>query len=285
MYLRTLALEAGAIMKENFNPAMEKEWKEDETPLTVTDVQINRLVLKRVENDFPDVHFVGEEGSREVPNAKYAVYLDPVDGTIPFAAGIPVAAFCVAVIDLETGLPVSAVIYDPFQERIWTADKDEGTYFWTKKWNPPHPGYNPPYTGCRAGYHSWECKATHVSSHQTVKRSGICMVWWKDSSYDLHDVADSLMHEGAKWTNPCSIAYFGGIVASGGLEATISPGDRAWETAAMALIVEEAGGKATDIYGRPLRFGLDCRMNGHIISNGFIHDELVELVRRQQPQP
>lgn len=277
-HLSTVALVAGEIMRSNFKAGMKKEWKEDETPLTVTDTIINELVLKHIGESFPNVRVIGEEGVRLVPGAEYTVLCDPVDGTIPFCTGIPVSAFCISVI--KGNIPLSAVIYDPFQKRMWYADKGGGA----------HLHY---IEGAESSLTEDEGRSAldlptlfqgslriTASNHRTIYRSNICMVWWKGSLYNLHDVCEHIMNGGAKWMNPCSIAYFGGLVASGELEATIFPGQKGWETAAMQLIVEEAGGKATDIAGYPLKYSPEGEIQGHIISNGLVHDELVAITRK-----
>ncbi len=104
------------------------------------------------------------------------------------------------------------------------------------------------------------------------------MVWWKGSSFSLHAVCAKLMDAVAIWGNPLTIAYYGGLLASGEQDATIFPGRKGWETAAMQLIAEEAGGRATDIHGNSLHYGPKGEIEGHIISNGLIHDELIRIV-------
>lgn len=256
-YLRDLAEEAGSIIRANFKLGMAKEWKEDETPLTVTDTAVNNLVLKVFRRDYEHIQVIGEEGSNEVQGAEYRVYCDPVDGTIPFCMGIPVSAFCISVVKEHT--PLVAVICDPFNHRMWHATRGQGAFLGTNR--------------------------VQVSRHTEIKRSNICMCWWGGSGYNLHGVCQKLMDAGAKWMNFASIAYFGGLVASGEMEATIFPGQYAWETAAMSLIVTEAGGKATDLFGDPIKYGDDGKMlsHGHVISNGLVHDELLRLVRDAQP--
>jgi len=72
------------------------------------------------------------------------------------------------------------------------------------------------------------------------------------------------------------------LLASGRLEATIFPGQMGWETAAMQVIIEQAGGKVTDIFGKKISYGSKGEINGHITSNGFLHDKLVALVQSCQ---
>lgn len=250
-YLANLARRAGVIMKGAFCLGMDRSTKTDGTPLTKADTEINRLVLNWIQHDYPYVRVIAEEGSREVDGAEYTVLCDPIDGTIPFSRGIPISAFAISVI--KDHQPLAAVIYDPFMDRMWTAVRGEGT--------------------CLNG------KRVKVSEQAVIRGSYTCMVWWNGSAYHLHDVCKQLMDAGGIWMNPASIAYFGGLLASGEIDATIFPGPNGWETAAMHLIAEEAGGKATNIYGQPLQYGPNGEVKGHVISNGLIHDDLVQLVQ------
>ncbi len=252
-YLRKLAQQAGEIMKKNFILGMKKEMKSDNTPLTEADTAINSLVVGTLLSDFPHIRVIGEEESRDVHDAEYYVLCDPVDGTIPFSLGVPVSAFCIAVVREQT--PLVSVIYDPFSDRLWHAVRGGGSFL--------------------------NGKPARVSQ-RGIHDSNICMVWWRNSPYHLHDVCKKLMDVGAQWMNPVSIAYFGGLVASGEFEATIFPGRNGWETAAMHAIVEEAGGKVTDIHGDKMRYGPNGEVEGHIISNGVIHEKLVRIVQECQ---
>lgn len=233
---------------------MERKLKSDNTPVTEADMAINQLVIDSICRDYPQVRVIGEEGEYDPGKAEFTLLCDPIDGTIPFCRGIPISAFVAAVI--QGNQPLTAVIYDPFMDRLWNAERGQGGFLNDRR--------------------------VTLSDHNTLKGANICMVWWQEASYNLHAACHRLMHAGGRWMNPASIAYFGGLVASGELEATIFPGNNGWETAAMQLIVEEAGGRATDIHGQPLKYGPRGEIEGHIISNGHFHDELVKLVRSCQ---
>ncbi|MES2214332.1 MAG: inositol monophosphatase [Patescibacteria group bacterium] len=255
-YLQGLALRAGSIIKQNFCLGMVRQTKDDDTPLTVTDTEINQLVVDSIRNDYPHVRVIGEEGNYDVEEAEYTVLCDPVDGTIPFCRGTPISTFVISV--MKEHQPLAAMIYDPFMDRLWHATHGSGAFLMTNG--------------------GMSTRRILVSTHNTLRRSNICMVWWKGSPFNLHAAAQKLMDAGSTWGNPLTIAYYGGLLASGEQDATIFPGLKGWETAAMQLIAEEAGGKATDIHGDTLRYGPQGEIEGHIISNGLIHDELVELV-------
>jgi myo-inositol-1(or 4)-monophosphatase len=253
-YLRSLAVLAGRIILKNFKLSMSKKWKRDGSPLTITDIEINDLVLSSFRRDFSHIRIISEEGNQDV-DSEDIVYCDPLDGTDPFSRGIPVSTFCISLV--RKNIPMVAVIYDPFSKRMWHATCGEGAFLGRTR--------------------------IHVSQCTELKRSGIFIGWGEKSKFNLPSVCEKLVEAGTRWLNIPSISYLGGLIASGKMEATIHPGTFTWETAPMQLIVEEAGGKATDIFGNSLRYKADAKMSrGHIISNGIIHDQLVKLVIESQ---
>ncbi len=240
-YLVALALEAGKIMKQNYGLGMERQWKADESPVTVTDKTINQLVIDRIKRDFPQVHVRGEEGSGEASRSPLLILTDPVDGTVAFSTGIPAFTFVISLVN--DGVPILACIYDPMQDRVYTATKGGGAYL-----------NNTPI---------------HVSTRREIKRSFVNVVMWKGCGYEMVPVLSNLIEKGANTMVPLSIAYWAALVAAGELDATIFPSPYAWETAAIKLLVEEAGGKVTDLYGEDQRY--DGTIRGHIASNGYLH--------------
>src|SRR3989339_1842896 len=119
-----MAKKAGKIIKKNFAMGMEKEWKSDNTPVTVTDKAVNSLLIKESKRYFPKYGILGEEENSIVGNEEYHWVCDPIDGTIPFSHGIPTCVFSLALV--KDGVPVVAVVYDPFMDRLFTAEKGNG---------------------------------------------------------------------------------------------------------------------------------------------------------------
>lgn len=77
-----------------------------------------------------------------------------------------------------------------------------------------------------------------------------------------------------------SFIYEGMLVASGKIAATVLTGSGAHDAASVKLIVEEAGGKVTDLFGEEQRY--DEQIKGSIASNGSIHQEIVEMASRHR---
>ena len=112
-YLETavsLARQAGEMARANFTLGMAREWKEDSTPVTVTDLAINHLVIAEIGRRFPTHGVLGEEVSSLAPDHEWVWVCDPIDGTIPFSHGIPVTAFSLAL--TYQGETLLGVVYD-----------------------------------------------------------------------------------------------------------------------------------------------------------------------------
>ena len=244
-----LARQAGEIIRRNFTLGMMKEWKVNDTPITVTDVAINQHVINAVQREYPNRRVLGEEGDGGVAGSPLVWVCDPVDGTIPFSHGIPCCVFSLALV--QDGVSRIGVIYDPFLERLFTAENGHGAFV----------------TG----------NPLRVSQHQNLHNVAVGLGFWYRQPWQFFQLAQKLDAKGALLLNAGSIAYMGVLVASGEFGVTIFQGQQPHDTAALKVIVEEAGGKVTDLFGAEQRY--DGHIKGHSVSNGIIHDELVRSIR------
>lgn len=244
-----LARDAGAMIRNNFTLGMKKEWKANDTPITATDLAVNQLVIDRVRQAYPDHGVLAEEGNGGITGSRMVWVCDPVDGTIPFSHGIPCCVFSLALV--QDGTSILGVIYDPFLDRLYTAEKKHGAAI--------------------------NGKPLHVSTRTSLHNVAVGLGFWYRQPWQFFQLAQALDAKGALLLNVGSIAYMGSLVASGELGATIFQGQEPHDTAALKVIVEEAGGKVTDLFGAEQRY--DGPIKGHIVSNGRLHAELVALVK------
>ncbi|HLB60021.1 MAG TPA: inositol monophosphatase [Patescibacteria group bacterium] len=250
-FATSLARRAGAVIQKNFKTGMKKQWKPDDTPVTETDLSINQMVIREVRKAYPDHSVLAEEGSDLKKGAQYVWVCDPIDGTIPFSHGIPTCVFSLALV--KDGVPVVAVVYDPFMDRLFTAEKGNGA-----KLNG---------------------KTIHVSPAKTLKNAVVGVRVWKFfQRFDFPDAMHNLDHQyDVIPINLMSVIYEGVLVACGELAATFYQHVYAHDVAALKLIVEEAGGKVTDLFGNEQRY--DGKIKGAVISNGWVHEKLVRMTR------
>lgn len=236
-------------MQKNFTLGMKKKWQSDTSPLTATDLAINNLVIIAVKKHFPSHGIFAEEGTYKESGRDHVWVCDPIDGTIPFSHGIPTCVFSLALV--HQGKSILGVIYDPFLNRLFFAEKGKGAFLNGKK--------------------------ISVSSKGVLKNSLLGIIDWKGSPYDLSRLTECLRNESAHIMNVNSIVYMGALVASGELAGTIFPGIKPYDTAALKILVEEAGGKVTDMFGNNQRY--DQILRGHLISNKVLHKKLLRLIR------
>lgn len=244
-FAKELAYEAGEIMKKYYRVDQQVETKVDDTPVTIADKQVNDLVIEHIKAMFPDDGVMGEEASWHADRHRLWV-CDPIDGTIGYTMRIPTSMFSLAlVID---GKPVIAVTYNPRVDELYHAVLGEGAFMNDQSIN--------------VSARSWgEDVRITTSSHESIFRSKELVKELSKQRVFVHALL-GLVHQGC-------------LIAEGAIEGRIFSYHGAHDIAAVKLIIEEAGGKVTDLDGNEQRY--DQPINGAIMSNGLIHDKLLEL--------
>lgn len=243
-----LAKSAGEIMRANFGLNMKKEWKADHSPVTQTDLDINEMVLREIKGQYPDHSILAEEGDDFSADHEYVWICDPVDGTHNFAHGIPTATFALAL--THKGAAVLSVVYDPFLDRLFSAEKGQGAYL--------------------------NGEPIRVTESPTLQHTVVCM-GKMNGVRNFFPVMQELRKHGPRMITGLSIHYMCALVAAGEVSATYFGGTSPHDITASALLVSEAGGKATDLFGRaPERY--DREIEGLLVSNGAVHDDLIAMM-------
>jgi myo-inositol-1(or 4)-monophosphatase len=246
-----LAERAGEVARRYFDQT-ETSWKADNTPVTQADIAINQLVIETIAQRFPTHGIVGEEASLLTEGAEWVWVCDPIDGTIPYALGVPTSAFSLGL--TRNGEVLLGVAYDFHARRLFTAVKGEGAYL----------------NGARI-----ERSAISSLKASVTDIEGIWMRGLHDE-IDLTRLPTLLEREGSKILKVCSMVYAGLLVATGQLAGMVSRGDKPWDVAALKVIIEEAGGRVTDLYGENPRW--DGRIRGCIASAAGVHADYLALV-------
>lgn len=249
-FAKNIALYAGNIMLKYFKEENGSTYKRDKTIVTLADTEINSYLIAQVKEKYPGHSVDGEEEQFGKSNKVWVC--DPVDGTAMYARHIPVAVFSLAlVID---GVPQIGVIYDPFTDSMYSAIKGHGAY-----------------------KNNVIIKVNDFNL-EDVKTICHCDMWSK-ASYNICKVYENLSKK-TMLNDIGSIARACSCVSSGDYTLAIFTGTnhKNCDVAAAKVIVEEAGGKVTDLFGNEQRY--DESINGAIISNGIVHDEVVDVVKK-----
>jgi fructose-1,6-bisphosphatase/inositol monophosphatase family enzyme len=241
---------AGDTMRRYFrSDDLGTEWKEDVTPITLADTTINDFVIQEVKKHFPSYGVHGEEGSF-AQDREYVWVCDPVDGTMPYSIGVPISTHSLAL--TKNGRPLLGVVYDPFQDRLFTAIKGEGAFL--------------------------NGKPIHVSS-QSLAGSYVDLelLHTAKGAVPVSDFRSDLAERHALPFTFYSFVIAAMLVATGELTAAFFGFKKPEDLAAAKVIVEEAGGQVTDITGADQRY--DRPVNGGLLTNGIVHKEMLSIIK------
>lgn len=217
--------------------------------VTEADHASERAILKIVKDNFPDHHILSEEIGEIVQDSNYKWLIDPIDGTVNFAHGIPIC--CVSIAVEKHGEIILAAVYAPFLHELYVAEKGCGSVRNEKK--------------------------ISVSNEGSVLRS--CLVTGFPYTYlDMPngplEVFQKFIRKGIPVRRLGSAAIDLCWVACGRFDGFYEHKLEAWDSAAGYLIVEEAGGRVTDFEGKkfsPYRHRI-------LATNGKIHEEMLQWI-------
>jgi fructose-1,6-bisphosphatase/inositol monophosphatase family enzyme len=245
---------AGKVMQDTASSGnLGVRTKLDRTVVTDADKQINDMLIARVAEDFPEDGVLGEEASANEDRELLWVF-DPIDDTKGYIYGMTTAMSSLALV--ENGVPVAAAMYEPQLDKLFTAVKGGGAF---ENGQP-----------------------IHVSAQETLQGAQVAFGMSFEQVFERQKFYESVMQAGAKAIAMNGEAFKGSVTANGLIDAHVWPGRGAHDVAAVKLIVEEAGGKVTNLRGEDQSYARP--VYGVIVSNGRFHDELVALMKQYDPE-
>lgn len=248
-FAKNMASVAGEIMKKYYRIDQGVEIKEDSTPVTIADKEINDLLIESVKKEFPEHGVLGEEASWNEDREKLWV-CDPIDGTPAFIYHVPTFMFSLALV--VDGKPILGLAFNAMTGDVYQALKGQGALLNNETINVSN--------------RKWADNARLAGS--------------SDGAVDGISSVPVLKEQGIRIINSFGAVFKGCLIAEGSLDGRVFVHNGAHDIAAVKLIIEEAGGKVTDLGGNEQRYDQD--INGAVMSNGLIHDELVKLVKEAQ---
>lgn len=250
---RAAAERAGALIRARWETPLEVQHKGEVDLVTEVDLAAEAEVLSVLRTAFPQDRIVAEESGGEAGGGR-VWYVDPLDGTTNFSHGLP--HFCVSIGLVDDDGPLVGVIHEPI--RRWTFHAVRGGGAW------------------RDGHR------LRVTSRADLGTSLLATGF----PYDRRTNPNNNMREAAWMIRRCvglrragAAALDMAYVAAGWLDGYWEGKLKAWDIAAGTLLVTEAGGTVTGLYGEPLDLAA-----GHVTaSNGHIHAAIVdELLAARQ---
>lgn len=253
MLIETLinATEAGGRVLESFftKDLMISNKEGINNLVTEADHASEKAILETIQEQFPDHYILSEEAGAIATNSEYKWIIDPIDGTVNFAHGIPIC--CVSIGVEQQGEMILAAVYNPLLKEFYFAEKGKGA--------------------------TLNGAVIKVSKHAEVMQA--CLVTGFPYTYlDMPNgplqTFERFIRKGVPVRRLGSAAMDLCWVAAGRFDGFYEHKLQAWDSAAGFLIVEEAGGKVTDytgMYYSPYQPQI-------LATNGKIHEEMLKWI-------
>lgn len=249
------ALEAGALLRSGFGRAVVVQHKEGRhNVVTDYDRQAEQLIVERLRRRFPDSAFWAEEGGISGSDRQDGLrwIIDPLDGTVNFAHGIPV--FCVSIAAVLGEELLCGVIYQPMLGELFTALRSQGAWL----------------------------NGERLQVSQTAVLEEAVLV--TGFPYDVANNPGNCIEHFVRFLRlgipirrlgsaALDLAYVAAGRFDGFWEVALNP----WDVAAGIVLVQEAGGRVTHYDGSPHR--LEPR-SSIVASNGRIHEQMLQILHR-----
>ena len=256
-----LARAAGAAILEQYQGPLNVEQKNEDDgsePVTQADRIANELIVSGLQREFPGDGILAEESvdtKRRLGKSRVWM-VDPLDGTNGFIAGN--GDFAVQIGLAEEGEVTVAVVYAPLSGVLYRAVRGEGT--WIER-----PDLEPERAGVSDRRELAEMRLAASRSHRSPRMNKVVQRFGFREEVQRGSVGIKI---GLLIEQQCDVYIH------------LSPRTKQWDTCAPQLILTEAGGRMTDLFGDPLNYNVPDVQNrkGLVASNGASHDRIIEML-------
>jgi 3'(2'), 5'-bisphosphate nucleotidase len=256
-----LARAAGAAILEHYEGPLnieQKNYDDDVEPVTQADTIANDLIVTQLKREFPNDGILAEESvdtKRRLEKSRVWM-VDPLDGTNGFIEGN--GDFAVQIGLAEAGQCVLGVVYQPLTGVLYRAVRGVGS--WIER---------PEFETMKAQVSSTKAlsamRLAASRSHRSPRMSKVVARLGFQEEVQRGSVGIKI---GLLVEQQCDVYIH------------LSPRTKQWDTCAPEVILTEAGGRISDLFGYPLNYNVPDvqNRNGLVASNGVSHDQIIETL-------
>lgn len=251
--LESLARRAGEILRSGYESEHEVKYKSEIDLVTEVDHQSEAFLIGEIQRLHPKHQIVSEEIGLVPGSVSHQWYLDPLDGTVNYAHGIPF--FCVSIAYSQQGIVELAAVYDPMRDELFTAERGQSAWCNGRRLQVSE------VTGLRRSllatgfpYDSWSTPRNNLEYFGRFAR----------------------MTQGVRRLGSAALDLC--YVAAGRLEGYWELSISSWDVAAGGLIAEQAGARVTRLDGSPEYLQPPCSM---IAAPPSIHAHMLEVLQQE----
>ncbi|MBF0438442.1 MAG: inositol monophosphatase [Magnetococcales bacterium] len=247
------ALKAGILARDQFDRRYEMEIKSKgkNDHVTSADLAVEKEILSQLKKAYPKYGIMAEEKGGGLTTDRPCWIVDPIDGTLNFIHGVPHFAISIA---LATGSEIlGGVVYDPMRDELFAAEKGRGAFLNDRRIRIVR----------RAGNLTGSLLATGFPHRQLEKFPAYLKAFSAFSA-----VVDDQRRQGAA---ALDLAY----VAAGRYDGFWEIGLSAWDIAAGAILVQEAGGLISDFSNKG-----NFLLSGAVVAaHEGVHKPMLEIIQ------
>ena len=246
-FAKYLSDESEKIIKQYFRTSLIIDSKEDETPVTIADRNVELKIRELISKTYPDHGILGEEFDSTNINSEYLCVIDPIDGTRSFIAGHKDFGTLIAL--LYKSVPIIGIINCPMHNERWVGIINQPT--------------------------TMNDNIVTTSKKLTINESYFCTsgLYLEDKLF--RKSCDKIINQ-AKYHRLGGDCYMYGMIASGLIEIVLEDTLKTHDYMALIPVIEGAGGIVTDKYGQPITINSD----GSILAtaNKALHNQIIDII-------
>tara|TARA_Y100001970_G_scaffold285632_1_gene405912 strand:- start:832 stop:1608 length:777 start_codon:yes stop_codon:yes gene_type:complete len=242
-----LADESEKIIKKYFRTSLDVDSKEDQSPVTIADKEVELKIREIIKNHYPEHGILGEEFDQTNIESEYIWVIDPIDGTRSFIAGHKDFGTLIALV--YNNKPIVGIINCPMHNERWVGIINKET--------------------------TMNNKVVKTSKTNVINESYFCTsgLYLEDDHFKKS--CDKIINK-SKYYRLGGDCYMYGMIASGLIEIVLEDTLKTHDYMALIPVIEGAGGVVTDKYGSPVTINSD----GSIVAsaNKSLHNQIINII-------
>ncbi len=248
-----ISKEAGEIIREGFGQKLTFEYKSTDSDfVTNIDKAAEQKIIEFISKEYPKHNILAEESGKKDGSSEYTWVVDPLDGTMNFAHGLPIVSVSIGV--MKGKEIVAGAIYDVMNNMMYSSEKGSGAY-------------------------QNDIKLDVSKNHELDKSLLVTGFPYniKDNPNNAFEKFTEFLKEarGVRRLGSAAIdcCYVAAGVFDGFWEVTLN----AWDICAGHLLIEEAGGKVTNFSDQGIDY-IAYDSVEFLATNGQIHDQMIDIL-------
>jgi inositol-phosphate phosphatase / L-galactose 1-phosphate phosphatase / histidinol-phosphatase len=247
-FANKLADASGAVIRKYYRNFGAIQAKGDLSPVTIADMEAEKAIKELINQHYPEHGIQGEEFGIENKDAPFKWVIDPIDGTVSFMIGRPIFGTLISLLYKEK--TILGVIDQPIAGERWVGVE-----------------------GFQAQLNGKDISVRKCSSLADVVFCTTGPQYFKDEKLTKFNA----ITDAVKYTIYGGDCYNHALLSMGMIDAVVESGLKIHDFMAVKVVVEQAGGIATDWHGKPL----DMNSDGDVVFSGDerVHKEILEMLK------